>query len=185
MSPSILRRSLVAAALAGAAGLAQASACPALLDRSLPRLQDEKPQNLCQYAGKVVVVVNTASFCGFTPQYKGLEALHARYQARGLVVLGFPSNDFSQEPGNNKEIADFCESTYGVKFPMFAKTAVKGDKADPLYLELARRTGKTPGWNFHKYVIGRDGATVRSYATNVSPDNTSFVSDIEKLLDAK
>jgi glutathione peroxidase len=185
MSPSILRRSLVAAALAGAAGLAQASACPALLDRSLPRLQDEKPQNLCQYAGKVVVVVNTASFCGFTPQYKGLEALHARYQARGLVVLGFPSNDFSQEPGNNKEIADFCESTYGVKFPMFAKTAVKGDKADPLYLELARRTGKTPGWNFHKYVIGRDGTTVRSYATNVSPDNTSFVSDIEKLLDAK
>jgi glutathione peroxidase len=179
------RLALAALSLAWAVGPAQAASCPALLDRTLPRLQDERPQNLCQYAGKVVVVVNTASFCGFTPQYKGLEALHARYQARGLVVLGFPSNDFSQEPGNNKEIADFCESTYGVKFPMFAKTAVKGDKADPLYRELTQRSGKAPGWNFHKYLIGRDGTTVRSYATNVSPDNTSFVADIEKLLDSK
>ncbi|HSV71274.1 MAG TPA: glutathione peroxidase [Methylibium sp.] len=163
---------------------AQAATCPALLDRTLPRLQDEKPQNLCQYAGKVVVVVNTASFCGFTPQYKGLEALHARYQARGLVVLGFPSNDFSQEPGANKEIAAFCESTYGVKFPMFAKTRVKGEAADPLYAELAKRTGKAPGWNFHKYVIDRQGESVRSYATVVSPDSTSFIADIERLLDS-
>ncbi len=166
-------------------GVVAAADCPALLDRTLPRLQDEKPQNLCQYVGKVVVVVNTASFCGFTPQYKGLEALHARYQSRGLVVLGFPSNDFSQEPGGNKEIADFCENTYGVKFPMFAKTRVKGEGADPLYRELARRTGTAPGWNFHKYVIGRDGETVRSYSTQVSPDNTSFVMDIERLLDLK
>src|SRR4051812_24570472 len=96
--------------------------CPALLDRSMPRLQDERAQNLCQYAGRVVVVVNTASFCGYTPQYKGLEALQSRYSSRGLVVLGFPSNDFGkQEPGTNKEIADFCENTFGVKFPMFAK----------------------------------------------------------------
>ncbi len=185
MKPIPLFRWLVPLALAGLSGAAQAASCPALLDRTLPRLQDEKPQNLCQYAGKVVVVVNTASFCGFTPQYKGLEALHARYQARGLVVLGFPSNDFSQEPGSNQEIAAFCESTYGVKFPMFAKTTVKGDRADPLYRELTRRSGKPPGWNFHKYVIGRDGETVRSYATNVAPDNTSFVADIEKLLDSK
>jgi glutathione peroxidase len=164
---------------------ASAATCSPLLDRSVARLQDEKPQNLCQYAGKVVVVVNTASFCGFTPQYKGLEALHAKYQSRGLVVLGFPSNDFgSQEPGSNKQIADFCENTYGVKFPMFVKTKVKGGEVDPLYAELARRTGKTPGWNFHKYVIGRDGETVRSYSSMVSPDDGGFLQDLEKLLDA-
>lgn len=164
---------------------AHAGTCGTLLDRTALRLQDEKPQNLCQYAGKVVVVVNTASFCGFTPQYKSLEALYVRYQARGLVVLGFPSNDFgSQEPGSNKEIAAFCESTYGVKFPMFTKTSVKGTKVDPLYAELAQRTGKTPGWNFHKYVIGRDGESARSYSSMVSPDDSTFVRDIEKLLDS-
>lgn len=164
---------------------AQAGTCGTLLDRTALRLQDEKPQNLCQYAGKVVVVVNTASFCGFTPQYKSLEALYARYQARGLVVLGFPSNDFgSQEPGSNKEIAAFCESTYGVKFPMFSKTSVKGAKVDPLYAELAKRTGKAPGWNFHKYVIGRDGESAQSYSSMVSPDDSAFVRDIEKLLDS-
>ena len=99
-----------------------ASACPALLQQNVLRLQDEKPQSLCQYAGKVVVVVNTASFCGFTSQYEGLEALHTKYKDQGLVVLGFPSNDFSQETGSNKQIADFCENTFGVKFPMFTKT---------------------------------------------------------------
>ena len=101
-------------------------ACPALLQHTFPRLQDEKPQSLCQYSGRVLLVVNTASYCGFTPQYEGLEKLHARYRDRGLVVLGFPSNDFAQEKGSNKEIADFCENTFGVKFPMFGKTAVRG-----------------------------------------------------------
>ena len=165
---------------------AHAAACPSLLDRSLPRLQDEKPQDLCQYAGKVVVVVNTASYCGFTSQYKGLEALHARYQARGLVVLGFPSNDFgSQEPGSNKDIAAFCENTFGVKFPMFAKSSVKGSGASPLFAELSRRTGKTPGWNFHKYVLSRDGQTVLSFPSSVEPQDQRFVSELEKLLDSK
>src|SRR5690606_1809014 len=111
----------------------RATGCPAILQHSFARLQDEKPQDLCQYSGKVVLVVNTASFCGFTPQYKGLEALDMKYRARGLVVLGFPSNDFSQESGSNKEIADFCESTFGVKFPMFAKSAVRGTDANPLF----------------------------------------------------
>ena len=185
-----LVRALAGFALAVGAATGSSAAqptppCGTLLDRTLPRLQDEKPQNLCQYAGKVVVVVNTASFCGFTPQYKGLEALHAKYQSRGLVVLGFPSNDFgSQEPGSNKEIADFCENTYGVKFPMFAKTRVKGAQADPLYVELARRTGKTPGWNFHKYLIGRDGEAVSSHSSLVGPDSSSFLQDIEKQLGA-
>jgi len=182
-------RLLVAAALGGlavaAAVAAPGGACPTLLDRSFPRLQDEKPQDLCQYGGKVLVVVNTASYCGFTPQYKGLEALNERYRARGLVVLGFPTNDFgSQEPGSNKDIATFCENTFGVKFPMFAKTTVKGADANPLFTDLARTTGANPGWNFHKYVIGRDGRTVHSYPSKITPEDAAFVADIERLLDA-
>lgn len=164
------------------AGAAATVGCPPLLQRSASRLQDEKPQDLCQYRGQVALIVNTASFCGFTAQYKGLEALYSQYRARGLVVLGFPSNDFSQEPGGNKQIADFCESTFGVKFPMFVKTSVTGPNADPLFAELARRTGVRPGWNFHKYLISRDGQTVTSYASNVDPQDRSFVRDIEKLL---
>ncbi len=120
------------------------AACPAVLQHTVARLQDEKPQALCQYAGQVVVVVNTASFCGFTPQYKGLEALYAKYKDQGLVVLGFPSNDFSQEPESNAKIADFCENTFGVKFPMFVKTTVRGSQALPLFKQLAEKTGTTP-----------------------------------------
>ena len=159
-----------------------ATVCAPLLAQSFDRLQDEKPQSLCQYAGKVVLVVNTASFCGFTPQYKGLEALHAKYKDRGLVVLGFPSNDFSQESGSNQQIAEFCENTFGVKFPMFVKTSVRGADANPLFRELARQTGKAPTWNFHKYLIGRDGKVVDSYGSMVPPDNPSFVRDVEKQL---
>jgi glutathione peroxidase-family protein len=125
----------------GAAWGQQAPACPALLNHSFPRLQDEKPQSLCQYSGKVLLIVNTASYCGFTPQYKGLEELHARYKDRGLVVLGFPSNDFAQEKGSNKDIADFCENTFGVKFPMFAKTAVRGNDANS-YHPLVECSGR-------------------------------------------
>lgn len=175
-------------ALTALMGSAHAGDCPALLNREIPRLQDEKPQNLCQYAGRVVVVVNTASFCGFTPQYKGLEALYNRYRERGLVVLGFPSNDFSQEPGDNKAIADFCESTYGVKFPMFIKTRVAdsaGAQKSPLFAELKQITGEAPKWNFHKYVIARDGKTVQSFGTSTSPDSSTFVKNVEKLLDAR
>ncbi len=109
---------------------ADAPACPATLDHVFPRLQDEKPQTLCQYSGKVVLVVNTASYCHFTPQYEGLESLYKKYQDRGLVVLGFPSNDFAQESGGNRQIAEFCANTYGVKFPMFAKSSVRGDAAN-------------------------------------------------------
>ena len=181
-------RLFVLLALAALMGSVHAADCPALLNREIPRLQDEKPQNLCQYAGRVVVVVNTASFCGFTPQYKGLEALYSRYRERGLVVLGFPSNDFSQEPGDNKAIADFCESTYGVKFPMFIKTRVAdaaGAQKSPLFAELKQITGEAPKWNFHKYVIARDGKTVQSFGTSTSPDSSTFVKAVEKLLDAR
>jgi glutathione peroxidase len=162
---------------------APATACPAILQHSFNRLQDEAPQNLCQYAGKVVLVVNTASYCGFTGQYEGLEALYTKYQARGLVVLGFPSNDFGkQEPGSAKEIADFCFNTYGVKFPMFSKTVVKGAQANPLYAALAKATGQSPQWNFHKYLIDRSGKVTGSFASKVEPDSPSLVAAIEKAL---
>ena len=156
--------------------------CAALLQQDVLRLQDEKPQSLCQYSGKVVVVVNTASFCGFTPQYEGLEALHAKYKDRGLVVLGFPSNDFSQETGSNKEIADFCENTFGVKFPMFTKTSVSGRNASPLFRQLAAKTGTAPRWNFYKYVISRDGTVVSSFDSKTEPVSRGFVAEIEKQL---
>ncbi|MBT9457560.1 MAG: glutathione peroxidase [Burkholderiaceae bacterium] len=163
------------------------SACPALLKREAPRLQDEKPQNLCQYAGKVVLVVNTASYCGFTSQYKSLETLYSQYRERGLVVLGFPSNDFgSQEPGSNKDIAEFCENTFSVKFPMFAKSRVKAGDAsvNPLFAELGQRTGKTPSWNFHKYLISRDGREVQSFSSITDPMSKSVVREVERLLSA-
>jgi glutathione peroxidase len=156
--------------------------CPPMLDRTFKKLQDESDQSLCQYAGKVVVVVNTASYCGFTDQYKGLEELYAKYQDQGLVVLGFPSNDFSQEPDENKKIADFCYNTYGVKFPMFSKTSVVGANANPFFTALAQSTGKKPGWNFFKYVLDRNGKVVASYASPVGPTDRKFVGEIEKLL---
>lgn len=156
--------------------------CPVILQHTFARLQDEKPQALCQYAGKVILVVNTASFCGFTPQYKGLEALDTKYRSRGLVVLGFPSNDFSQESGTNKQIADFCESTFGVKFPMFAKSSVRGTEANPLFKQLAQASGTTPKWNFYKYLIGRDGKVVEAYSSMTAPDDAAFVRELEKQL---
>ena len=167
---------------APAAQAAEPSSCPPTLNHTFPRLQDEKPQSLCQYAGKVVLVVNTASFCGFTGQYKGLEALYARYKDKGLVVLGFPSNDFSQEKGSNQEIADFCENTFGVKFPMFAKSSVKGAEASPLYQQLAQLSGTAPRWNFHKYLLGRDGKLVDNYSSLTGPDNKGLVRAIEQQL---
>lgn len=173
--------------LAGRAPTAMAQAqstasCPPLLQHTFARLQDEKPQPLCQYAGKVVLIVNTASFCGFTGQYKGLEDLHARYKDRGLVVLGFPSNDFSQETGSNAQIAEFCENTFGVKFPMFAKSSVKGPEASPLFRELAQQSGTAPRWNFHKYLLGRDGKLVDQYSSLTAPDSKTLVRAIEQQL---
>jgi glutathione peroxidase len=173
-------------AAASATAAAATTTCPSLLNKTFPRLQDEKPQSLCQYSGQVVLVVNTASKCGFTPQYEKLEALYAKYKDRGLVVLGFPSNDFrNQEPGTAKEIAEFCANTYGVKFPMFAKTHVTGEEANALHVELSKATGTTPKWNFYKYLIGRDGQAFKGYNSLTSPDDRDFVADIEKLLAAK
>lgn len=158
------------------------AACPAILQHSFRRLQDEAPQNLCQYSGKVALVVNTASYCGFTSQYQGLEELYARYKDQGLVVLGFPSHDFNQEPKDDKQIADFCFNTYGVKFPMFSKSSVKGEAANPLYQALIKETGKQPKWNFYKYLIDRHGKVVASYGSMTAPNDKELVGQIEKLL---
>lgn len=180
---------LLAGLTADARAAPAGAACTPLLNHEFPRLQDEKPQGLCQYAGKVLLVVNTASFCGYTPQYKSLEALYERHRQRGLVVLGFPSNDFGgQEPGGAQQIADFCENTFGVRFPMFAKSRVAapaGPQQNPLYRELAQRTGKAPRWNFHKYLIARDGQSVQSFPSDMDPSSAAFGQAVEKLLDAK
>jgi glutathione peroxidase len=159
------------------------ASCPSILNQRFNRLQDEAPQDLCKYKGQVVLIVNTASYCGFTKQYQGLEDLYGKYSGKGLVVLGFPSNDFGgQEPGDSKQIADFCYNTYGVKFPMFAKSSVTGKEANPLHASLAKITGTTPKWNFYKYLIDRKGSVVGSYSSLVTPDDRKLVGDIEKAL---
>jgi len=167
----------------GVAAPALAGECPSLLKHSFANLQDGTPMPLCQYQGKVILVVNTASYCGFTSQYDGLEKLYARLRDKGLVVLGFPSNDFGeQEPGSSKEIADFCRLTYGVQFPMVAKSMVKGKQANPFYLQLAEITGSTPRWNFHKYLINRDGTQVLAFGSMTKPDDKALLARIDEFL---
>ncbi|HBK46502.1 MAG TPA: glutathione peroxidase [Xanthomonadaceae bacterium] len=157
-----------------------------LLDLSYRPLAGKAPVNLNQrYGGKVLLVVNTASKCGFTPQYEGLEALQTRFAARGFSVLGFPSNDFKgQEPGSEKDIQEFCTLTYGVKFPMFEKVHVLGDQATPLYKQLTADTGVAPGWNFHKYLVSRDGRVVAQFPSKVRPDDPALLAAIERELEA-
>lgn len=163
-----------------------AMACSKLLNHSFPTLQDNTAQSLCQYEGKVLLVVNTASKCGYTPQYDGLESLFDQYKDKGLMVVGFPSNDFGgQEPGSNKEIAAFCRLTYGVKFPMFGKTSVVQGTANPFYEALAKATGQRPEWNFHKYLIDRSGTRVQSFPSRVSPESPELKNAVERLLAAQ
>lgn len=175
------------ATLAATADVATDNAtCPRLLQQTYNRLQTGEAQSLCQYQGQVLLIVNTASFCGYTKQYEGLEALYRRYRDRGLVVVGFPSNDFGgQEPGTNKEIAEFCRTTYGVQFPLYEKTTVARLAGNPLYADLARATGHSPRWNFHKYVVDRNGTPVASFASDVTPDSPAIIALLEKLLKQK
>ena len=186
--PSLVAAVLAASVFTCGYALAQAPAadaapCPTLLDHEFNRLQTGQPETLCQYRGKVLLIVNTASYCGYTHQYEGLEALYRKYKDRGLVVLGFPSNDFgSQEPGNNQEIAEFCRLTYGVQFPMFEKSSVTTLKTNPLYAELVTRTGSSPKWNFHKYLIDRNGNPAGVFASKIEPDDRELVGLLEKLL---
>ncbi|EIC20476.1 glutathione peroxidase [Thiorhodovibrio frisius] len=159
-------------------------ACAPALDFEMRRLASDEAVRLCdEYQGKVVLMVNTASKCGFTGQYEGLEALYDKYGERGLVVLGFPSNDFAnQEPGSEEKIQEFCRLTYSVEFPMFEKSHVKKGKASPLFQYLAEQTGVYPKWNFYKYLINREGQVVQVFSSMTNPKSGKMVKVIESLL---
>lgn len=174
--------SLIAVAVVSA----PAAACEGtLLDHEMRYLASTDQANLCEaYEGKVLLMVNTASKCGNTRQYDGLEALNEEYGERGLVVLGFPSNDFmGQEPGTEEEIQEFCRLTYGVEFPMFEKITVKEGNAHPLYASLAEAAGTYPTWNFHKYLVGRDGQLIAEFSPRTQPHDDELVSAIEQALE--
>src|SRR4029079_13324797 len=186
MSKTIAHAFVALLAMGMFAPSAEAADCPPLLRHTFNQLQTGQTQSLCQYQGKVLLIVNTASKCGYTPQYEGLEDLYGKYEDRGLVVVGFPSNDFgAQEPGTNKEIAEFCRTTYGVQFPMFEKSSVAKGAANPLFVELIAKTGQAPRWNFHKYVVDRTGTRVTSFADTVKPDARPLVELVERLLAEK
>ena len=155
-----------------------------LLDQDFRRLASTDEVNLCKaYAGKVLLIVNTASKCGNTPQYDGLEKLYDQYGEEGFVVLGFPSNDFmGQEPGTEENIEEFCRLTYGVEFPMFEKTSVKKDNAHPFYVALAESAGTYPTWNFHKYLIGRDGEMIAEFSPRTQPYDPDLIVALEQAL---
>ena len=170
---------LSASWVAGAA----ASGCPDTLAVTKRYLASEEKVRLCDvFTGKVLLIVNTASYCGFTNQYDGLEKLYDRYRDQGLVVLGFPSNDFLQEPRSEKKVQEFCRLTYSIEFPMFEKTRVTRNGAGPLYQALAGQAGEFPRWNFHKYLLNRNGEVVSSFGSTVRPDNVELVQAIESLL---
>lgn len=157
--------------------------CHPLLRHRLRPLMSPQEQSLCEaHAGKVLLIVNTASKCGFTPQFKSLETLNQRYASSGFAVLGFPSDDFRQELGTEQEVAEFCELNYGVTFPMYQKIAVSAGGAHPLYQDLAAATGQFPGWNFNKYLIDRQGQAIAHYGSGVLPLGNRMISAIESLL---
>ena len=165
------------------ASVVAAGTCPAVLNHMVEPLTGGKAQSLCQYEGSVVLVVNTASECGYTGQYEGLQALYKKYADRGLVVLGFPSNAFGgQEPGSNKKIADFCQANFGVTFPVFAKVEAMPLSKAPIFASLVAATGAAPKWNFHKYLIDRSGKRVESFESAVEPQSAQFVRRIEALI---
>jgi glutathione peroxidase len=149
---------------------------------------DGKPMPFAQYKGKVLLVVNTASFCGYTPQYEGLQKLQDTYKDQGFTVIGIPSGDFmGQEYGKNSEIKTFCESKFGIKFPMTEKSVVKGEKAAPFYRWAAAELGPkaTPQWNFHKYLVGRDGKLITAFSTKTTPTSPEVTSAVAQALAAK
>jgi len=159
-----------------------AADCPAFLNQDFKKLHSSQSINLCaEYGGRPLLIVNTASHCGYTPQFKGLEALYQKYQARGLVVLGFPSDDFKQEAKDEAETADVCFVNYGVTFTMLSPSAVTGRAANPVFQELGRRSG-APSWNFNKYVVSADGKTIQRFDSRVRPESADLQRAIEKLL---
>lgn len=168
---------LLAILFFGVSNMANA-ACSELYNHQLVTLQGEKI-NLCDYQNKPILVVNTASKCGFTPQFDALEGLYSKYKGKGLLVVGFPSNDFKQEPGSDKQIGDFCKLTYSVKFPMMTKSSVTGANANPFYKQLIAKTGQQPQWNFYKYVILPGGKDVYAFSSDVKPDSAEILDRIK------
>ena len=172
---------LVAGLLLG--GEVTAAQCPAFLNQDFKKLRSEQSINLCEaYAGKPLLIVNTASHCGYTPQFKGLEALNQKYRARGLVVVGFPSDDFNQEARQETETAEICYINYGVTFTMLSPSVVTGTSANPVFKELARKSS-SPSWNFNKYLVSADGKVVQRFDSNVKPDSAKLTRAIEQLLE--
>lgn len=174
----------------GAATLVAQSGVPSgsAYDYSFAALTDDKPLALAEYQGKVIMIVNTASHCGFTPQYAALEKLYEKYRNQGLIIIGVPSNDFGgQEPGGKQEIAKFCQVNYGVTFPMAEKTVVIGTSSHPFYqwAETTLGFGTAPKWNFHKYLIDRHGKLVDYFNSTTAPDAPKLVTEVEKLLAEK
>ncbi|HCF79350.1 MAG TPA: glutathione peroxidase [Glaciecola sp.] len=160
-----------------------ASECPDVLKFMKRKLNSQETVNFCEaYKDKAILFVNTASKCGFTPQFDGLEKLYKDYKDKNFVVLGFPSGDFNQEFDDEGKTAELCELTYGVKFPMFETIAVRGDDADPLYRLLAEKAGSAPKWNFYKYLVDRKGNLVDSYSSFTKPQDEDLIADIEQAI---
>ena len=173
---------LVAGLLLG--GEVTAAQCPAFLNQDFKKLRSEQSINLCEaYAGKPLLIVNTASHCGYTPQFKGLEALNQKYRARGLVVVGFPSDDFNQEAKQEAETAEICYINYGVTFTMLSPSVVTGTSANPVFKELARKSS-SPSWNFNKYLVDRQGRATAHFGSAAGPTSPALVAAIEKALAA-
>jgi glutathione peroxidase len=161
---------------------ARAGECPAFLNHDFKKLHSSETVNICKaYAGKPLLIVNTASHCGYTPQFSGLEAINEKYRGRGLVVIGFPSDDFNQEAQTQAETAQVCYVNYGVTFTMLAPLAVTGDQANPVFKELARQS-REPTWNFNKYLVSGDGKVTHYFDSSTLPDSTEFKSAVERLL---
>ena len=160
-----------------------AAACPTLLDTRMENLSGEIV-DFCDYSDKVILAVNTASYCGNTPQYEALESLYQRYKDKNFVIIGFPANNFGgQEPGSDEEIKEFCEVNFGVTFPMVTKSDVLGANANPIFVNLAKITGKSPQWNFHKYLIPVGGQSAESFPAFMNPLNSKLTAAIEKLVE--
>lgn len=181
-----MKKTIAALGLLGSlvlTGTAHANECPAVLKFMKRKLNSQETVNLCQeYQGKALLIVNTASYCGFTPQFEGLEAMYEKYKEKNFAILGFPSHEFNQEADSEEKTAELCELTYGVKFPMFEPTDVKGENADPLYRMLTKATGEAPSWNFNKYLVDRQGNIVKHYGSRVTPDDETLIADVEKAI---